>query len=338
MKFSKKHLAVFENKNILITGGAGFIGSNLIRFFQKNCPKSNLFIFDRFRDDSRFSNGNLISFGHFNNIINFDGEVIWGDLKNPNDLEKLRKYKFDYIFHQAAISDTTVYDQSIVMRTNLESFKTFLDFAEDGTNLIYASSAATYGTSEAPQQIGFENPDNPYGYSKLMMDKLTEKYMRLHNNIKIIGLRYFNVYGQGEFYKDKTASVISQISFQILNKQAPVLFENSKNYLRDFVYIDDVIQANVLAAISEKSGVLNVGSGVARSFQDLSDICQRVFNTNYPNEYIKNNLKSYQTHTEADISKTIETIGYKPKFDLESGIQDYSTHLKKLHIKYKNNP
>ena len=93
----------FNNKYILITGGAGFIGSNLAHYFQENYPDAKVVVFDIFRTGDRFANGNLKSFGHYQNLLGFRGEIISGDITNPNDLQRLRDFKFDYIFHQAAI-------------------------------------------------------------------------------------------------------------------------------------------------------------------------------------------------------------------------------------------
>ena len=112
----------FNNKTILITGGAGFIGSNLAFYFQKNYPDSRIVVFDCFRSEKLFNNGNLQSFGHYKNLIGFTGIIICGNINNKNDLSLLNDYKFDYIFHQAAISDTQVYDQEIILKTNVSSF------------------------------------------------------------------------------------------------------------------------------------------------------------------------------------------------------------------------
>ena len=218
----------FNNKTILITGGAGFIGSNLAIYFQENFPKSKIIVFDCFRSDEVFQNGNLKSFGHFKNLIGFNGDIICGNINNNDDLSQLNKYKFDFIFHHAAISDTRVYDQEIIMKTNVNSFYDLLLKAKrDNAVIVYASSAATYGNLPSPQTEGKESPENPYGYSKYIMDQIAVKYSIENPDLTIVGLRFFNVYGPREFYKAKTSSMIIQLGHQILSGKAPRLFENA---------------------------------------------------------------------------------------------------------------
>jgi len=328
MKYTKLNL---DSKKILITGGAGFIGSNLALHFQKNYPNSEIVVFDKFRTEETFSNGNLKSFGHFKNLLEFHGEVISGDINSKNDLEKLVEYGFDYIFHQGAISDTTVQDQKIMVETNVNAFKNLLDIAMlNNATMIYASSAATYGNAKSPQKIGDESPQNIYGFSKLMMDNITYKYIKKYPNARIIGLRYFNVYGKNEFFKGSTSSMILQFGLQLLKGKNPKLFEGSANIFRDFIYIEDIIQANV-KALSGKSGIYNVGTGKARSFQDIVDILQEELKTDLQSEYISNPYKSqYQFYTEADISKTVSDLGYSPNFTLEDGIKSYLNEIIKI--------
>ncbi len=326
----------FNNKTILITGGAGFIGSNLAFYFQNNFPDAKVVVFDIFRTGETFSNGNLKSFGHFQNLLGFKGEIISGDITKKEDLNRLRDYKFDYIFHQAAISDTTVSDQKIMIDTNLNAFRDLLDMACDmKAVMVYASSGATYGNAPAPQIVGKEAPANIYGFSKLMMDNLT--YERIKRaDIPIVGLRYFNVYGPREYFKNKTASMILQFGHQILSGNRPRLFEGSNKILRDFIYIDDVIEANIKASNPKRSGVYNVGTGKARSFQDIVDILQNQLGTNLECEYIPNPfVGQYQFFTEADINSTKEYLGYEPKVTLEEGIKRYLPEIKRLYEEYK---
>lgn len=329
----------FNNKTILITGGAGFIGSNLAFYFQENYPDSNVIVFDMFRSDDRFSNGNLKSFGHYKNLLGFNGVVISGDINDKVALKSLEdSYKFDYIFHQAAISDTTVLEQNIMMKTNINAYEDLLNIAiKHGANMIYASSAATYGDSDR-FEVGYEKPNNAYGFSKVMMDNITAKYIKQDLDISIVGLKYFNVYGQREFYKDKTASMVVQFGHQILKGLTPKLFEGSDKILRDFIYIDDVIAANILACNPKRSGIYNVGTAKARSFEDIVDILQRELKIDNSKEYIPNPfIGQYQFFTEANIDTTKTELGYEPKYSLEDGIKVYIPEIKRLfEVEVKN--
>lgn len=322
-----------KNKTILITGGAGFIGSNLAFYFQENHPDAKVVVLDSFRSTEVLSNGNLKSFGHFKNLIGFRGEVISGDINDKILLLHLEKnYKFDYIFHEAAISDTTVQEQDLMIKTNVNAYKELLQLSiKHNANMIYASSAATYGNALSPQRVGYEEPQNVYGFSKLCMDNISYEYMK-NSSINIVGLRYFNVYGQREYFKNKTASMVLQFGHQLLSGKKPRLFEQSDKILRDFIYIEDIIQANIKAMKPKKSGVYNVGTGKARSFQDIVDILQMELGTNIECEYIPNPyIGSYQFHTEADISQTKEFLDYTPRYEMEEGIKAYVSEIKRIY-------
>ncbi|MFX4231800.1 ADP-glyceromanno-heptose 6-epimerase [Aliarcobacter butzleri] len=322
----------FNKKTILITGGAGFIGSSLAFYFQNNYPKSKIVVLDSFRSGETFSNGNLKSFGHFKNLLGFKGIVISGDINDKIVLKSLEKnYKFDYIFHQAAISDTTVQEQDLMIKTNVNAYEDLLKIAiKHKANMIYASSAATYGDSDR-FEVGYEQPNNAYGFSKVMMDNVTYDYLKKDLDISIVGLKYFNVYGPREFFKNKTASMVVQFGHQILKGLTPKLFEGSDKILRDFIYIEDIIQANIKACNPKKSGVYNVGTGNARSFEDIVNILQKELQINNGKEYIPNPyVGSYQFFTQANIETTTKYLGYEPKFSLEDGIKAYIPEILKL--------
>jgi len=322
-----------QDKTILITGGAGFIGSNLAFYFQNNHPGARVVVLDSFRSGETFSNGNLKSFGHFKNLLGFNGEIISGDINDKDLLIDLEvNYKFDYIFHEAAISDTTVQEQDLMIKTNVNAYQDFLELAiRHDANMIYASSAATYGNAVSPQRVGREAPNNVYGFSKLSMDHLSRKYMK-ESDISIVGLRYFNVYGAGEYFKNTTASMVLQFGHQILAGKNPRLFEGSDKILRDFIYVEDIIQANIKAMNPKESGVYNVGTGKARSFQDIVDILQLELGTSLECEYIPNPfVGSYQFHTEADIQETKDGLGYEPRFEMEDGIKAYVGEIKRIY-------
>jgi ADP-L-glycero-D-manno-heptose 6-epimerase len=322
----------FNNKTILITGGAGFIGSNLAFYFQENFPNSKIIVFDCFRSDEIFPNGNPKSFGHYKNLIGFKGDIICGNIINNTDLELLSDYKFDYVFHKAAISDTRVYDQEIIMKTNVNSFYDLLEIAKkDKAVFVYASSAATYGNLESPQTVGKESPENPYGYSKYIMDQIASKYSKENPDLTIVGLRFFNAYGPREYYKENTSSMVIQLGHQILDGKMPRLFKGSDQIFRDFIYIDDILQAIIKACKPKQNGTYNVGTGISRSFQDIADILQNELKTNLDIEYFPNPYDGYQAHTQANIRASIDNLGFEPKTSLEQGIKNYISEIKLLH-------
>lgn len=241
-----------DSKTILITGAAGFIGSNLVTYFATHYPQSRILALDYFRDNSTFPNGNPTTLGHFRNLVLYKNvEILCLDIANSNDMRKLRAYgKIDYIFHEAAISDTTCMDMNRVLAVNLHAFRHIIRLAlRNEAHLIYASSAATYGNTQAPNSVGRnEIPENIYGFSKLCMDRENAQRQEEFQakGIGLIGLRYFNVYGKNEFYKGKTSSMILQLALQALDNKVVRLFEFGEQQ-RDFVYINDVVQANIRA-------------------------------------------------------------------------------------------
>jgi len=304
---------------ILITGGAGFIGSNLALELQKRYPDAGIVVLDNFTS------------ANFKNLTDFKGEFITGDISDRGFWEYLENYyRFDVIFHQAAITDTTVMDQRLMMEVNTNAFRFLLDTAlfKWNAKVIYASSAAVYGNCPAPMsEEGCLKPENIYGFSKLMMDRIAEKYLREYPNAYIVGLRYFNVYGPREGHKGKFASMVYQLAVKMMKGQKPRLFKWGEQK-RDFVYIKDVVNANILAMEKPVRGIFNVGTGRARSFNELVAILNEVLGTNYDIEYFDNPYDFYQNYTEADLTKSRKILGYEPQWSLEEGVEDYISWLK----------
>lgn len=301
----------------LVTGGAGFIGSNLAKALERVYPSSKVYVLDDF------------SSGHFKNLWGFKGEVITADLSDPELWEWLKgKFHFDAVFHQGAITDTTVSDQWKMMRVNADSIRYILSACLHWrAKLIYASSAGVYGNSPPPmrEDEGLM-PENIYGFSKLMMDRIAMNFLQEHPQIRVVGLRYFNVYGPGEQHKGKTASMVYQLYRQIREGRPPRLFKWGEQK-RDFVYIEDVIRANLLALEKDVSGVFNVATGQARSFNEIVALLNRYLGTDFQPEYIDCPYDFFQRFTQADISKARQMLGYEPIYSLEEGIREYLERL-----------
>jgi len=293
---------------ILVTGGAGFVGSNLAKYLESPAGGGHdVVVLDNF------------SSGSFTNLVGFKGDVVTGGC----DHEPC--HRCDVIFHEASITDTTVMDQNLMMRNNVEGFRTVLGWAARwDAHVVWASSAATYGNLPAPNKItDTPNPLNVYGYSKLAMERLAEQWSREHSKLPIVGLRYFNVYGPGEQHKGKFASMIYQLAQQMKAGKKPRIFKHGEQK-RDFVSIWDVIACNVAAMKATRSGVYNVGCGKAASFNEVIAGLNAALGTKLETEYFDNPYAFFQNHTEAEISATIADLGYKPKYtNIAEGIAAY---------------
>lgn len=303
----------------LVTGGAGFIGSNLAIELQKRGHEVT--VFDNF------------SVGNFNNLLDFNGNVIVGDVTNPLDISKLKD--IDMIFHLAAITDTTVTDDQFMLKQNIEGFRNILDFAVSRRiKVVFASSAGVYGNSKkVPYKEGWNYvPLNAYAYSKLTMEKIAKFYSDKHS-IPIIGVRYFNVYGPGEYFKGKAASMIYQLYNQMKSGKRPRIFKFGEQE-RDQVYVADVVEGTILAAESKIEGfeAFNLGSGKSTSFNAIIENLQKNMKTNFETDYFDNPYTFYQNHTVADVSKAEKMIGYKPKYDAKKGIAEYVGLLEKKYF------
>lgn len=295
----------------LVTGGAGFIGSNLALELEKQGWKVTVV-------DNFFS-------GDFKNLTTFKGEVI---PENVLDVDwAIRVPRPDVIFHQAAITDTTILDQKFMVRENFEGFHKILKFAiKNKAKVVYASSAGVYGNGPAPQKVNQELfPLNPYAFSKYLMDQYVFDLAK-HVPITIVGLRYFNVFGPREQHKKKAASMIYQLYLQMKEGRRPRIFKFGEQK-RDHIYVKDVVRANILAAESKKSGVVNVGTGRGTSFNELVSELNRSLGTSLEPEYFDNPYDFYQTDTCAEHQSAKELIGFKTEFSFADAVKDYVTWL-----------
>ncbi|MEM1158977.1 MAG: ADP-glyceromanno-heptose 6-epimerase [Verrucomicrobiota bacterium] len=298
--------------SILVTGGAGFIGSNLTLELQMRYPESEITVLDDFRS------------GHFKNLETFRGDIVAVDIAQIDLQAQFGDNPFSAVFHLASITDTREMDQQLQVHDNVEGYRNLLEYlAEDQTPLVYASSAATYGIRGGVNKItDAPAPANPYAFSKVQLDYLTRRYLKQQPDWKISGLKYFNVYGPREAHKGVPASMIYHLAKQMHEGKRPRIFKMGEQ-MRDFVYVKDIVNYTIKAMEVDETALMNAGSGTARSFNDLVDILNDVLGTSLEAEYIDNPYPFYQPHTEADMSYTREVLGIGPDYSFEAGIKDY---------------
>ena len=313
---------------IVVTGGAGFIGSNLVRELNTR-GHDDVVVVDDLSDGRKFSNLVDCKIADY-----FDkGEFL--DRLRAGELGKIQA-----VFHQGACAVTTEWNGRYMMETNYRySVELFEHCFENRVPFIYASSAAVYGASTTFKEddAAAERPLNVYGYSKLLFDTYVRRRIgkrhgrRSKRRPPVVGLRYFNVYGPGEAHKGAMASVAFHLHGQVASSGEARLFEGSDGYAageqrRDFVHVGDVVDVNLWFYERDKiSGVFNVGTGASATFNDVANAIiawhgkGAIRYIPFPEE-----LKArYQSFTEADIT-ALRAAGYSQPFrGVRAGIKDY---------------
>jgi ADP-L-glycero-D-manno-heptose 6-epimerase len=292
----------------LVTGGGGLIGANAAIAFEARGHEVH--VLDHF------------TIGRRENLADFRGTIHQGDIRNFN-YDSLGR--FDGIFHQAAITDTTVMDEKLMMSVNVEAFIKILEYAERWgcPKVVYASSAATYGKGAPPNRENqIPQPANIYAESKVEMEKVARVFTDAHPSVKAVGLRYFNVYGPLEFHKKSAASMVYQLYVQMAGGKSPRIFKWGEQY-RDFIYVKDVVEANATAFEFPGNGVFNVGTGKGTSFNQVIAVINKALGTAQPTEYFDNPYGFYQDATCADTERGEKILGWKAGHTPEEGISDY---------------
>ena len=311
---------------IVVTGGAGFIGSNLVKALNQRGHR-DVMVVDDLVDGTKFVNLADCTLGDYLDKADFRRRVEAELCGEPAQLPEI-----EAIFHEGACSDTTEWDGRFMLDNNFEYSKVLLHFCQRrGIPFLYASSAATYGGSEvfveAPEH---EKPLNVYGYSKLLFDQYVRARWGEFTS-QVVGFRYFNVYGPREQHKGKMASVAFHHHTQIRAGQDVRLFGAWDGYeagmqSRDFVYVGDVVDVNLwFLDHPEASGIFNLGSGRAEPFKAIGETVIDYYGRGAI-EYIDfpEELKGrYQSYTRADITRLREA-GYDREFrTVAEGVRDY---------------
>jgi len=301
---------------IILTGGAGFVGSNLLGALNSR-GVADVLVVDRRGDN--FRNLRDLRFSDFMLPAEFARAIE----------RKALPAKIEAIFHQGACVDTTCQDGRYMIGNNFTFSKLILNFAlSNKTPLVYASSAAVYGSSSAftPSRDN-ECPLNLYGLSKLAFDNHVRSVLT-KSECTVAGLRYFNVYGPREFHKGNMASMVYQLYRQLKESGRARLFKGTNGYAdgeqrRDFVFVDDIVRVNLaLAEGPVRRGIFNVGTGHSRTFNDVAQTIISQLDKGAI-DYIPlpaNLAGKYQSFTQAELSE-LRNAGYNEPFStLESGI------------------
>lgn len=307
---------------IIVTGGAGFIGSNLVRALNR-AGRDDLLVVDDLRDAHKILNLRDCRIADYIDMHEFTTRMA---------ADEDFAAKLEVIFHQGACTDTTEWNGLLMMRTNYDFSRHLLRYATSRrVPLIYASSASVYGAGrEFRVSEECERPINVYAFSKLMFDRHVRQQAAGFRS-PVIGFRYFNVYGPGEAHKGRMASVIHHFREQLKAGDEIRLFRGCGGFgdgeqRRDFIHVDDIVAANLWAwQAGGKSGIHNLGTGVARSFNDVAGAVLkwhgrgRITYIPFPEQL----AGSYQSFTEADLSG-LRAAGYDAAFiPIEVGVPRY---------------
>ena len=312
---------------IIVTGGAGMIGSNIVKSLNDN-GFNDILVVDNLKDGKKFKNLVDLDITDYMDKEDFITQIMAGD-----DFGTI-----DAIFHEGACSATTEWDGKYMMMNNYEYSKEVLHFCiEREIPFLYASSAATYGDTDTfIEEREYEGALNVYGYSKQQFDNYVRRLWadaEAHGETvsQITGFRYFNVYGPREQHKGSMASVAFHLNNQMNAGEDPKLFEGSDQFKRDFVYVGDVAAVNLWFLENGVSGIYNCGTGRAEPFRAVADAVIKhhgkgeVQNIPFP-EHLKG---AYQEFTQADLTK-LRAAGCDVEFkSVADGVAEYMAIVNK---------
>jgi len=309
---------------IVVTGGAGFIGSNIVKGLNE-AGEEDILVVDNLSNAEKHLNLNSLSIADY--------------IDKDDFLQKLNKFKnVSAIFHQGACSSTTEQDGKYMMSNNYEYSKNLLNYSlENSIDFLYASSASVYGNGDAGfvEKREAEYPLNVYGFSKFAFDNYVRRVLPQVKS-QVLGLRYFNVYGPQENHKGRMASVAFHLFHQLQETGKMKLFEGSGHFRRDFIHVADTVKINLHFYESKTSGIFNAGTGKARSFEDIASTLQSLHGSGeiesipFPEDL----RGKYQEFTEAGLDK-LRAAGYSKEFmSLEEGVQQYSEQLSATNGRY----
>lgn len=294
---------------ILVTGGAGFIGSNLAEKLAQDHDVTVL-------DD--------LYIGSKKNLDDIDIEFVKGTVMDEELVNKLCK-NCDYIFHNAAMSSSPMFKEQpkLGMEVNVLGFMNVMKAAKENgvKKVIYASTSSLYNGNPLPYSEIQPITAKTFYEASFRTREIVAQTHYFENDVGSIGLRYFSVYGPRELHKGQYANNISQFLWDMM-KGKPAVIYGDGTQRRDFTFVNDVVSANILAMKSEIDfGIFNVGTGIGTSFNDLVALMNKLLGTSIEPVYVDNPIRNYVHDTIADLSLVAKSLGYKPQWTLERGIK-----------------
>ena len=314
----------FTNKKVLVTGGAGFIGSNLCEELLKR--NNIVFCLDN------FSTGKIENLNQLINNTNFT--LIEGDIRNLSDCLEATK-NVDYVLHQAALGSVprSIKDPITSNDVNVSGFLNMLIASRDNNvkRFVYAASSSTYGDSKGLPKVEdvIGKPLSPYAITKYVNELYADVFAKTYG-LETIGLRYFNVFGRKQDPNGAYAAVIPKFVGQFMNGESPTI-NGDGMYSRDFTYIDNVIQANLLSLITDNpkaiNTVFNVAFGDRNTLNDLVRYLKKYlseFDININDIEVKHgpNRAGDIPHSLASVDKAKELLNYNPQYSLQKGLKE----------------
>ena len=326
----------------IVTGGLGFIGSNIVKKLAKRNYPEKILIIDRISSRNKY-----INLPSLRNI----------ELVDPNDFniieDKIKSCKKNsVVYHMGACSDTTEKNGEFLYENNYKFSKNIIDLVEHKKlTLINASSASVYGLNKiSKEEEKYETPINHYAFTKLLVDQYIEQKLLKNPKLRIISLRFFNVYGFGEFSKGRMASLPYKFFYKLKNGEPLLLFGKSNGcdageHTRDFIYVEDILNVIEKSINRKINGIYNLGTGKNRSFNDLALSCINAYRKLHGIdqkikldealskgliEYIDfpEDLKGkYQNFTKANMEKLLTNLITTPATSIEEGIFDYYSKM-----------
>lgn len=306
--------------NILVTGGAGFIGSHLVSKLVSEGYKT--FVVDNFHTGSKENLKNEID-----RIKLFEGNV--------SEISKLNLPSIDVIFHYGIYSSSPMYKENrFLVPEAIRDAITLFEFAKNNkSKIILASSSSIYNGLPLPWKENMRPMVTDfYTEARIAIERIAELYHKFYG-VNFLILRLFSVYGEREEFKGKFANNISQFLWCILQDKSPVIYGDGSQS-RDFIYVEDVVRASMLAAESNlEFEIFNIGTGKNTSFNEIVSILNEKLGKSVQPKYVPNPIKNYVYHTLADTTKAKELLKFKAKVELEKGIEriiEYYKNLKNL--------